>query len=338
MGTLDGVRSRPILAALVIALGAAPASAGEPSPRRDVTLESPGGVAVGSVIVRVRVAGGVRDAEQAAFDVRTSGSWRQDSAFAMTRVGEDLFEATWDTTRWDNSVYQLEVRVWSEVPPYDPGDASTFSRTVGDVTVDNPPPAPRRLQGLTPAASARIGWPAVETSDRGDFDGYVVFARRGAACPSAIEAYRPLATVQHLVYVNDRLSPGRYCFRVASTRFSAVSGQVMSAPTPPLSVQIVAGSDPVLGLGTGTTAPPKPPPPPPLGEGELDVSDGDFVDDLPYGSQTVTSAVEGEESSSVMATEAGVDPRRTPTLVALGLVLAVLSLLLQRFLAAPPVP
>ena len=338
MGTLDGVRSPSILAALLIALSAAPAVAGEPSPRREVTLESPGAVAVGTVTVRIRVAGGVRDAEQAAFDIRASGSWRQDSVFPMTRVGEDLFEASWDTTHWDNATYQLEARVWSDVPPYDPTDASTFSRTVGEVTVDNAPPAPRRLQGLTPAASARLGWPAVETSDRSDFDGYVVFARKGASCPSSIDAYRPLATVQQLVYVNDGLGPGRYCFRVAATRFSAISGQVLSPPTPPLRVEIVAGSDPVLDVGGGTASAPQTPPPPPLGEGEVAVSDGEFIDDLPYGPETVTSAVEGEESSSALATEAGVDPRRTPTLVALGLVLGVFSLLLRRFLAAPTTP
>ncbi len=323
---------RSLLVALFLLLAIAPASAGEPSVRFQVSVESPGGVATGSVAVRIRVSGGVRDAEQAAFHVRTSGAWRQDSVVGMTRVEEDVFEATWDTALWPNDAYRLEVRVWGDVPPYDPNDDSTFARALADVAVDNAPPAPTRLDGLTRSPSVRIGWPAVETSDREDFLGYRVLGRKGTTCPASPEAYRIVATVRQLLFASDRLDAGAYCFRVAAVRSSEVTGEIASVPTPGLRVQVVAGAEPAFGGGSG--APPVPPPPPPLGEGQVEVSDGEFVEGLPYGPQTVTT-VDGEDSSE-LATEAGSDPRRTPTSIALGLALAVFALLLRRFLSAPP--
>jgi hypothetical protein len=323
---------RPLLIALFV-LAAAPASAGEPSAGYDVTLESPGGPASGSVAVRVRVSGGVRDAEQAAFHLRTAGSWRQDASIGMARVEENVFEAVLDTTLWPNAAYRLEVRVWGDVPPYDPDEPSTFARALSDVAVENAPPTPSRLEGLTRSPGVRLGWPAVETADREDFVGYRVLARKGTTCPAAVEAYRTVATLSQLLFASDRIGEGHYCFRVVAVRSSPVSGQIASPPTPGLRVQVVGGSAP----GVEAVDAPVPPPPPPLGEGHVEVSDGEFVEGLPYDPQTVTTAVDGESSSSP-AREAGSDPRRMPTSIAVGLILMVSALLLRRFLTAPSLP
>jgi hypothetical protein len=252
----------------------------------------------------------------------------------MTRVGDSVFEATWDTTVWQNAAYVVEVRVWGDVPPYDPSDARTFARATTDVAVDNRPPTPQGVQGLSPASVVRFGWGEVATADRSDFDGYRILARRGTECPPEASAYRVLATIEQLLYVNERVAPARYCFRVASVRFSAVSGQVLSPLSAPVRILVERGAGGGIGVTTGEL--PAPPPPPVPAEGTVEVSDGAFGEDLPYDPRTVTEVVEGEEGFE--SREAGVDPRRTPTLIAIGLVLGVAALLIRRFLAAGALP
>ena len=330
---------RTLLLVLVLA-GSAPAFAQEPSANYTVTVESPGSVAVGSVALRVRVSGGVREAESGAYHLRTAGGWSEAQSVKLPRIAENLFEQGIDTTSLPNDAYRIEVRVWSDVPPYDPSDPRTFSRSMLDVAVDNPPPAPTGLQAVSPATSLRVGWQAVETADRADFLGYRVYLRKGKTCPAALTAYRVAGQVQGLLFVDEKLASGDYCVRVATARESAVSETILSAPSKAVKISISKGNDPIVrgdGIVFDTTESEDPPPPPALGEGEAFISDGQFVEDLPYGSATITQEARGPNASGeVISREAGVDPRRTPTLIAIGLILATMAGLIRRFLQTAP--
>jgi hypothetical protein len=330
---------RGILSLALILFGSAPAFTQEPSASYTVTVESPGSVALGDVTLRVSVSGGVREAEDAAYHLRTAGAWSETQSVRLPKIGENLFQDGISTSSLPNDQYHIEVRVWSDVPPYDPADTRTYSRAVVDVAVDNPPPAPLDVQVLTPATSLRIGWETVDTSDRSDFLGYRVFLRKGRTCPADLAAYREVAQLTELIYADEKLPTGDYCVRVAAARESAVTDVVLSAPTAPVKVSIAMGNDPIVkggGIVFETTEEAVPPPAPALGEGETVTSDGEFVEDLPYGSETVTQAAGGGPSEEAVAREAGVDPRRTPTLIAVGLVLATFAGQLRRFLRAAP--
>jgi hypothetical protein len=331
---------RALLLVLLLA-GSAPAFAQSPPASYTVTIESPGSVALGSVALRVRVSDGVREAEFAAYHLRTAGGWSEAQSLKLPRVGEDLFEQGIDTTTLPNDAYRIEVRVWGDVPPYDPADPRTYSRSIVDVAVDNPPPAPEGVQALTPATSLRVGWQAVETADRVDFLGYRVYLRKGKNCPAELAAYREVGQVDGLIFVDEKLAAGEYCVRVASARESAVSETILSAPSKAVQVAISRGNDPIVrggGIVFEATDSAEPPPPPALGEGEAIISDGEFVEDLPYGSQTITQEARGPNASDqAISREAGVDPRRTPTLIATGMILATLAGLLRRFLRGAPV-
>ena len=330
---------RALPLAILLAVSA-PAFAQEPSASHTVTVESPGGVAVGSIALRVRVSGGVREAESAAYHLRTAGGWSEAQSLKLPRIGENLFEQTIDTTSLPNDAYRIEVRVWSDVPPYDHTDPKTYSRSIVDVAVDNPPPAPTGLQAVSPATSLRVGWQAVPTADRSDFLGYRVYLRKGKTCPAALAAYREVDQVDELLFVDEKLASGDYCVRVTAARRSAVSETILSVPSNAVKVSISRDNDPIVrggGLVFETTDTADPPPPPPLGDGEAIISDGEFVEDLPYGSATIMQEARGPNApGEAMSREAGVDPRRTPTLIATGLILATMAALLGRFLRAVP--
>jgi hypothetical protein len=331
---------RRVLFLVLLLAGSAPAFAQEPSASYSITVESPGSVALGSVPLRVRSAGGVRDAEFAAYHLRVAGGWSEAQSVMLPRIGENLFEKGIDTTTLANDAYRIEVRVWSDVPPYDPTDPRTYSRSIVDVAVDNPPPTPTGLQALTPATSLRVGWQAVTTADRADFLGYRVYLRKGKTCPAVLTAYREVGQADGLIFVDEKLAAGEYCVRVAAARKSAISEVVLSAPSKAAKVSISRGNDPIVqggGIVFETTEGADPPPPPALGEGEAIISDGEFVEDLPYGAQTITQEARGPNApGEAISREAGVDPRRTPTLIATGLVLATLAGLLRRFLRGVP--
>lgn len=330
---------RRLLLLAVILSGAAPGLAQEPSASYTITVESPGSVALGDVALRVRVSGGVRDAEGAAYHLRTSGAWSESQSVRLPRTGMDLFEDTISTSSLSNDAYRIEIHVWSDVPPYDPSDAKTYSRTVVDVAIDNPPPAPEGVQALSPATALRVGWRAVPTADRSDFLGYRVFLRKGRTCPAELAAYTQVAEVQDLLYADEKLRPGEYCLRVTTARESAVTDVILSPPTAPLKVSIAKGNDPMVQGGSivfEATEGAVPPPPPALGEAETITSDGEFIEDLPYGSQTVTQVADGVGSEAAVSREAGVDPRRTPTLIAGALILVTFAGQLRRFLRSAP--
>lgn len=329
---------RTLLLAVLLA-GSAPALAQEPSADYTVTIESPGSVALGTIPLRVRVSGGVDEAEGAAYHLRTAGAWAEAQSVRIPRIAENLFEDSLGTSSMPNDAYRIEVRVWSEVPPYDPTDQKTYARAILDVAVDNPPPTPQGLKALTPATSLRVGWKTVETSDRSDFLGYRVFLRKGRTCPADLAAYHEVAQVEGLLYADEKVKPGDYCLRVAAVRESAVTEAVLSAPSAPAKIEIAKGNDPMVQGGSivfETTEAAVPPPPPPLGDADPVFSDGEFLEDLPYGPQTVTQAARGPSFEEGSDLEAGVDPRRTPTLIASGLILATLAGLLRRFLRTAP--
>ena len=303
------------------------------------SIEEPGSVARGDVVVRARVSGGVGSAEYAAYQVGSGGAW-----VTMQKVDDGVFEALsspWATARLPNGGYRLEVRVWGDVPPYDPGDASTYAKQAITVGVDNAPPAPTGLQSSTGGSSVGLSWKAPATAGRSDFLGYRVLRKKAASC-TGTSGYTAVAETSAPSFVTSA-APGTYCFRVVSLRSSPVSGVVTSPLSSPARVVIraagsgsgVVSGDP--GFVTGRSGGAKPPAPPGLAGGKVKFSDGSYGERLPYGSRTITQEVDGDSAElGSTVREAGPDPRRMPTLMAAGLILAVGALLLRRFLAAAP--
>ena len=334
---------RRFLALVLLLLGAAPALAQQPSPGYAIAVDSPGPVVTGTAPIRVRVSGGVREAEFAAYHLRETGGWTESERVDLARPGEGAFIGSIDTTSLENGSYRVEVRVWSEIPAYDPADPRTYGRAVVEVAIDNVPPTPVGLDALSPASALHVQWRPVPTGDRPDFVGYRLLLHRGKACPAEPTAYRTLAQLAQAAYTDPDIAPGTYCVRVAAVRDSAVTETVASTPSRPVKVSIVR-ADSVPGLGElpgaglaydSTDKDATPPPPPGLGDGEAIISDGEFVEDLPYEPQTIWQSA-GDDTEQAVAREAGVDPRRTPTLVAAGLILATLAALIIGFLRGAP--
>ena len=302
-------------------------------------VDSPRGVARGTVTVQAHVTGGVGDAEYAAY--RVGGNW-----ISMEKVSEGSFASSsrpWTTDGLPNGDYPLEVRVWGDVPPYEPNDPKTYASQVVTVSVDNAPPAPGSVSARPSAGGVEVSWGAVATSGRGDFRGYRVLAGRGRSCADA--TYREVAETSAAAFAHTGVSYGAWCYRVMALRASTVSGEIASVPSAAASVVLRAPRVPTTqipdgfgGIGANGSRAADPPPAPVLGEGRLDVSDGRFDQDLPYGPRTVTQEVEGEAPAALteLSDEPGVGPRQGLTLVAAGLVLATFALLLRRFLAAAP--
>ncbi|HEX2032131.1 MAG TPA: fibronectin type III domain-containing protein [Actinomycetota bacterium] len=325
-------------AAVVLAAGPAMAGVGY-----SVQIDEPGTIARGAVAVRAHAAGGVGDAEYAAYHV--GPAWSEGAKVPMDKIADAMFRAVqrpWDTAGLPNGTYRLEVRIWGDVPPYDPGDANTFARQVLHVSVDNAPPAPANLSGAVASRSVRLRWAPVATADRSDFLGYRVLRKRAPSCAGA-SGYVAVAETSATAFTGPPSAPGSYCFRVAALRSSEVSGVIASAPSAPLRVAVAPPSgaggtvpaDPGFVTGSGARA--VPPPPPALRGGKLEVSDGAYGDRLPYGPRTVTQGVDVEaDGAPLSAREAGPDPRQAPTLIATGLILAVAALLVRRFLAGAP--
>jgi hypothetical protein len=319
--------------------GATPPNPGPDSVRYSVAVGSPGPVAVDTVAVRAVVSGGVsQDSAQpryAAYHVRTLGQWTENERYAMDQVADGVFESSLPTALLPNDRYRLEVRVWGDVPPYDPKDPSTFARAVIDVAVNNPPPAPAGLQAASPSPGLRVGWQAVDTADRADFLGYRVLGRQGR-CGSNPSGYEAVGQVKETLF-SGRLEPARYCIRVAAVRTSPVSGEILSTPSTPARVVLAPdASAPILEeLITASGAPPQPPPPPELPDPNRLFSDARFAGDLPYHEVVTTQAVLPARVRETSNVGPGPDPRQGPMLVALGLILATGSFLVRRFLNVP---
>jgi hypothetical protein len=331
------VRRALSTAALTLSFGllAVPAGAGV---GYEVDIEAPAGAVGGTVVVLARAAGGVGEAEHAAYHVRPQGPWVEGESVALDRAGEGRFESRtspWDTAALPNGRYRVEVRIWGDVPPYDPAQPRTFARGVATVAVDNPPPSPAGLVSSSGSPSVRLGWDEVLTADRGDFLGYRVFRKRGSSCSGTV-AYTAVADVVDPFYASGDTPEGAYCYRVAAVRSSPVSGVILSPWSTAVRLEVVAFGA-VAGVPGFVTGPGDavPPPPPVLGEGDLEVSDGGYREDLPYGSRTVTEALEQRPGTGE---EAGPDPGHHPFFIGGGLVLAGGGVILLRKLMTAPLP
>lgn len=325
------------VAAVLLVAGPAIAGVGY-----SVQIDEPGTIARGAVRIRAHVSGGVGDAQYAAYHV--GGAWSEGAKVPMEKIADGVFRADqrpWATTGLSNGTYRLEVRIWGDVPPYDPGDENSFARQVLHVSVDNAPPTPGKPSGGAASRAVRLRWSPVATSDRSDFTGYRVFRKSGPSCASG-GGYVAVAETSAAAFTGPRTTPGIYCFRVASLRASDISGVIASAPSAPLQVVVssptggggTVPADPGFVTGSGKGA--APPPPPALGGGKLKVSDGAYGDRLPYGPRTLRQGVEVDADGAPVAREAGPDPRHAPSLIATGLILAVAALLVRRFLAGAP--
>lgn len=229
----------PLLAALI-----SPALAG---PGGEVLLASPAPDALGDRVIRGRAVieawleGGVSGASFGAFHVRGAGVWSQGDAVGLHEVDKERFlSEPWPSAGLPNGAYELEVRVWDEVPAYDPADPATFSARVFRVVIDNAPPAPEKVLGVASVRAARLSWTPVAEAERGDFEGYRVWAAPGVACPEALEDYELLAEFAGTSFASAGLEPGRTCFRVTAARFSATTGSIDSVLSAPLRLLIPA--------------------------------------------------------------------------------------------------
>jgi hypothetical protein len=274
-----------------------------------------------------------------AYHIRTIGSWADGERVNMTRVGTGAFEAPLVTDSLPNDRYRLEVRVWGDVPPYNPRDPNTFARSIIEVAVDNAPPAPAGLQAVSPSSALRVGWNGIDTADRSDFAGYRVFQWNGA-CTEDTSGYTVLAQVEGALFT-QRQEPGRYCLRVAAVRRSEISGELVSAFSSPVRVVLARPAAPrvLAGLVTASGGRPIPPPPPELPEPTRVFSDARFAQDLPYDGGVVTTRVavpaRVRPAPAAVTGTAVPDPQQGPALVATGLIMLCGSFLIRRFLAAP---
>jgi len=363
------MRPGPLVVAIcaAIALGVPGAVAGT---GYDVTIVAPGAVAKGGIQVRATVSGtGIGDMKEGAFHVRfPGGSWSQGSSALLSRTGEASFASTqvWDTTGMTNGTYEIEVRIWGDLPPYRPDDRATFSWTTAEVRVDNAPPAPGAPSVTTSAGGAWLQWAGVPSAERSDFLGYRVWALAQSPCPSALAPYRDMGRVRETALALADLAPGYWCFQVTAERESAVTGLIASAPSGAAGATVPApsggpggstgGGGPAGsgggpgGKGGSSSAAPggwvtgaaevaDPPPPPSLGSRESPASAppgadlGTYDEDLPYGQVTVTELAEGDdaprEAGSVFGSLATRDRARA---FGGGLLLAALAVHLRVFL------
>lgn len=328
----------PLIAAAAVWAAAPASAAGWTVTIREPAAGEDGYAPVrGEFPVQASVSDGVGEATSAAYHLRPSGgSWTEAGAVAMDRVGERDFAAAAPIRSGElpNGIYELEVRVWGEVPRYRPGNPSTFSSAVVEVRVDNPPAPPRDPAGGTTIGAYRVAWTAPAAAGRQDFAGYRVLMRRGGCSGNPADYAVAGETEETSLYVGAE--PARYCVKIQSLRTSPVSGVVASAPSPPLRIRVPASS--VGAPYAKGQSPPEPPPSAPsLGDGELIVSDKPFGEDLPYGSKTVTEKIAGEDGTAAGDTdELGPDPRQAPLAIATGLLMTVTALLLRRFLRQAP--
>ena len=363
-GRLGGMRKAlfalcsAAIVAVVIAAMAGPALAGV---GYQVTVESPyagsDGVAEarGSTEIRVSVSGGVGDAEHAAYHVRTGGGWSPSASADLPRTGERRFATTWDTVGLSNGDYQLETRVWGELPAYDPNDPATFASSTVALKIDNPPPVPGQLRLSGSAGALRVGWTPVATADRDDFLGYRVWVRGGSGCPEDLAAYPAPFHTEGSAYGTAGVSPGVYCVRIAAVRRSAVSGEILSAMSAPATIRMreegtstggVAGGEGKGSASTGgsgggyslNSLSGAPPPPPPLLGGDVIVADGIYGERLPYSAKRIRqlAAARAAQAEASGEGELGPDPRTGPVAIATGLLMAVIALHLRGFLRRRP--
>lgn len=212
-----------------------------------VSIESPGAAASGVVVVRARAGGGVGQPTGAAYHVRSSGGWSQGSAVGMGGSGA-VWSASWATAGLSNGTYQLEVRMWGDVPPYASGDPTSYASRTVSVAVENAPPSPAGLSAALVAGEHRLSWTPIPTAGRSDFNGYRVWRSRGPGCGPGLSGYTKVAATDGSSY-RAPADPGAWCFVVTAERSGPVAGSVASGPSSPAVI------DPAHGPGTGGTVP-----------------------------------------------------------------------------------
>jgi hypothetical protein len=183
--------------------------------------------------------------------------------------------------------------------------------------VSNAPPVPQGLTVRGGAGSAFVEWEQVTTADRSDFAGYEVHvaAKAGTTCPGFGEAYTLRATTFATSHTEEGLAAGAYCFRVRALRSSPETGTVGSKVTGAAEARVAKGT----------------------GEGTAGDPDGQYTPGLPYGPATEITPIDGGEAGGPL--EAGAEEGRNRwAFMAGGLVLAILALLLRRYVKTAPSP
>ena len=340
MAVMEGPkRWLSVAGAIALALSSLPAWAGV---GYEVVIEAPAelegrSLVRGAVAVQARAEDGLGDASFGAFHVRAEETpWMEAERVDMKQLeaGRFLGAARWNSARVSNGEYLLEVRIWGEVPAYDPENPNTFARSVILLLVDNPPEAPA-VRAKTGGGSLRLTWRRARSSERDDFYGYRVWVAPGRECPRDPERYSLAGESTTTSWGATGLRPGRYCYRVTSTRTSPVTGIVDSPFSAPLSLRI-----PALGSGAPVLDAPRASAPSAQAAQPKVRSrkrEGKFAETLPYAEpQIVAPAAEPPGIATVAAEEA----RRTSSeeaahRAAAGLLLLALAIHLRRLLRAP---
>jgi len=332
------MRSSRLTLAAVLALGmGTSASAGV---GYSVHIEAPapdpaGGtvVARGDLGVQVRVEGGVGDATSAAFRLNEAdGGWIDQERVDLAAVAPGRFASAepWSTRHLPNDTYELEVRVWGDVPAYDPRNRGTYAVARMPLVVENPPPAPRPA-ATTGVRSVRVWWRDVPSAARSDFVGYRVW-QAGGGCPDDAGRYRMVGETRGTSWASYAVPPGRACYRVTAVRSSVVRGTIDSAMSGPLAVDVpataaaaaISGGRTVVAPRTATVEAPAAGRP---------GDDGGYDEHLPYGVAQPEPGEASEVAAAPTATSAGPLPQGGPASAAAGLLLLAGGFHIRRFLA-----
>jgi hypothetical protein len=230
------------------------------------------------------------------------------------------WEGFLDTTVIPNGSYRLRVRAWGgSAGAYDAGDPETYAGAVLTVDISNAPPAPQGLAVQGGAGQAFASWEAVATADRSDFAGYEVYlaAKAATGCPRFGEAYTVRATTFATDHTEEGLGAGLYCFRIRALRSSPLTGTIGSKVTGAQEARVAKGD----ALGSG---------------GDPDDPNGQYSPGLPYGPATEVTPIPGGPVAGGPL-EAGAEEGRNRWLfMAGGMVLAILALLLRRYVKTAP--
>jgi hypothetical protein len=325
---------RGILGGAAVLLAAAPALAGV---GYSVIIESPPPVpdaptlVRGEVAVLARAEGGVGDAGFAAYHVHPSGDpWVEQDRVVLQPLEGGRFGSTepWSTGALPNGRYELEVRVWGEVPEYHADRPGTFARALLSTIVDNPPLAPR-VRALTSVRAVRLKWRDVPTASREDFIGYRVWSVRARRCPAAPGAYDLVTETRGTDWAQLGAQPGHVCFRASSVRYSEATGMIESSMSSPIHI-LVRRRAPAAVL-SGPAAPPRSASAAHGDEGPPKL--GKFEEALPY--ETESEVVVADPGETAVSDKLPGSGRDLVNRLAVGLLLLTMAVHLRRFLWQP---
>ena len=133
-------------------------------------------------------------------------------------------------------------------------------------------------------------------------------------CPGFGDAYSLRTTTFSTSHTEEGLAAGAYCFRVRALRSSPRTGTIGSKVTG------AAASRVAKGTGAGSAGDP----------------DGQYTPGLPYGPATEVTPIEGGEVAGGPLEAGAEEGRNRWAFMAGGLVLAILALLLRRYVKTAP--